>query len=29
MKDLEIHLKNEPGTLAKMGEVLGRAESAF
>jgi len=25
MKDLEIHLKNEPGTLAKMGEVLGKA----
>ncbi len=25
MRDLEIHLSNELGTLAKIGEVLGRA----
>ncbi len=25
MKDLEIHLKNNPGSLAKMGEVMGKA----
>ncbi|MFI5132032.1 MAG: amino acid-binding protein [Chitinophagales bacterium] len=25
MKDIEIHLQNEPGALAEMGEILGAA----